>query len=94
MKFLRAGSQDWESRLPDDWISEFCGLLEKAEERAQSRKNIIDNLTVSKLAGFPRKEVEMAVFAELMVTGQVPYAPLYQIYLDEVYGSEVKETTS
>jgi hypothetical protein len=82
----------WENRLPDDWISRFQSILEMAENITQNRQRVIDQITAMKLSGMPKKEAFLNIGGDLMASNMIARIPIFQLYLDEVYGEE--ESTS
>jgi predicted DNA-binding protein YlxM (UPF0122 family) len=83
----------WENKSDENWISQFESLLEMAEEKAQARQRIIDNIKAMKIAGISKDEASLAIVSELIQAGAGAYCAIYSRYLNEVY-DEVKESTT
>jgi hypothetical protein len=77
--------------LPEDWISQFCNILEMAEMKAKERKHIIDDITSAKIAGICKAEQRELTLGSLMMQGQIALGPVFLRYIDEVYGEDPKE---
>jgi hypothetical protein len=74
----------------DNWIERFQNILETADLMAEAREKTLDTIMAMRLAGIDRDEAFMRIAAELYNSGQVGYGMLYQKFLNEVYGVEVK----
>jgi hypothetical protein len=72
--------------MSETWVERFERLLELGNQQQAWKQITVDFVEAAKLNGWSMQEAKYKVMADLAMSGQAPFWPLMEIWIDRIYG--------